>query len=86
MARLRLNINSQDLSELPRQLRGLASDSEAMRIVMAMALLIKDGDLGFWLSKRLERRVKALSQQPQVNSSQSTREIDEEAFLLFLPQ
>ena len=87
MARLRLNINAQELSELPEQFRAMASDSNAMRIVIAMAFLMKSGDLGYWLSPRLMRRLKTFASRQDGNAIKNVSgEVDDTIFLSWLEQ
>ena len=86
MPRLKVNIADQELAELPEQFRAMVSDNNAIRLVKAMGCLMKSGDLGYWLSPRLVRKIKALAKEQQGESSQSTKEIDEELFLSFLQQ
>lgn len=76
-------LNNENLQE---GLSTIASNGDVVRFVKAMLNLMKSGDLGFWLSTRLARKVKALDQEHQGRSRQSTREIDEESFLSFLQQ
>ncbi len=87
MARLRLNISAQELSELPEQFRAMASDSNAMRIVMAMAFLMKSGDLGYWLSPRLMRRLKTFASRRNDDAIKNvSEEVDDTIFLSWLEQ
>jgi hypothetical protein len=83
-----MKLDDQQLNDgkLQEGLSTLASNGDAMWFVKAMLNLMKSGDLGFWLSPRLARKVKTLDQERQGKSSQSTREIDEESFLSFLQQ
>lgn len=87
MAKLRLTISVQELSELPEQFRNLASDSNAMRIVTAMAFLMKSGDLCYWLSPRLMRRLKAFALRQDSDAINNvSREVDDTIFFSWLEQ
>ena len=88
MPRVMVNLDGQQLNDetLQEGLSAAASHGDALRFVKAMLNLITSGDLGFWLSTRLARKVKAQGQEHRRKSSQSTREIDEESFLSFLQQ
>lgn len=88
MPRLKIEVDAQQLNDdqLRKGLAGFVSDDEAMKLVKAMGYLMKSGDLGFWLSPRLVRKIKALTKEQQGDSGQSTGEIDEELFFSFLQQ
>ena len=87
MPRLKLNVSDQELAELPEQFRDIASDSNAMRIVMAMAFLMKSGDLGYWLSPRLMRRLKTFASRQDGNAIKNVSgEVDDTIFLSWLEQ
>lgn len=86
MPRLIMKIDDKQLNDdtLQEDLSNIATNDEVIRFVKAMLNLMKSGDLGFWMSQRLTRKIKAANKEHKGNSSQSTREIDEESFLLFL--
>jgi len=88
MPRVIMKMDGQQSNDeiLQEGLSTIASNVEAMRLVKTMLNLMKSGDLGFWLSTRMARKIKALGQEHQGRSSQNTQEIDEESFLLFLQQ
>ena len=88
MPRVIIKIDGQQSNDeiLQEGLSTIASNMEAMQFVRTMVNLMKSGDLGFWLSTRLARKVKALDQGHQGRSSQSTQDIDEGSFLSFLQQ
>ena len=88
MPRVIIELDAQQVTDetLHEGLGTLASNREAMEFVKAMLNLMKSRDLGFWLSPRLARKVKALDQEYREKSGQSAGEIGEESFLSFLLQ
>jgi len=88
MPRLRIKLDDPQPNdrELQDGLSTLTTNAEAMQFVKTMFSLLKSGELGFWLSPRLARKVKALVLQRQGINSPSTQDVDEEAFMLFLQQ
>jgi hypothetical protein len=88
MPRVIMKMDGQQSNDeiLQEGLSAIASNLDAMQFVKTMLNLMKSGDLGFWLSPRLARKIKALDQELQGRGSQSTGELDEESFLLFLQQ
>ena len=65
----------------------MASDSNAMRIVTAMAFLMRSGDLGCWLSPRLMRRLKAFASRQDGDAIKNVSdEVDDTIFLSWLEQ
>jgi hypothetical protein len=88
MPRVIIELDAQQVTDetLQEGLGTLASNREGMEFVKAMLNLMKSRDLGFWLSPRMARKIKALDQTHQGKSGQSTGSIDEESFLSFLLQ
>jgi hypothetical protein len=88
MPRVIMKMDGQQSNDeiLQEGLSTIASNVEAMQFVKTMLNLMKSGDLGFWLSTRMARKIKALGQEQQRRDSQSIGEIDEESFISFLQQ
>ena len=88
MPRVIIKIDGQQSNDeiLQEGLSTIASNMDAMQFVRTMVNLMKSGDLGFWLSTRMARKIKALGQEQQQRDSQTIGEIDEESFLSFLQQ
>ena len=88
MPRVIIKIDGQQSNDeiLQEGLSTIASNTDAMQFVRTMVNLMKSGDLGFWLSPRLARKVKALEQGHKGRSGQSAGEIAEESFSMFLQQ
>ena len=88
MPRLGIKINDQQIDDdrLRRDLSGLTSDSDGIKLIKAMWHMMKSRDLDFWLSPRLMRRLKAFAAEQQEEGSQRTEEVDDELFLAWLLQ
>ena len=88
MPRVIIKIDGQQSNDeiLQEGLSTIASNMDAMQFVRTMVNLMKSGDLGFWLSTRMARKIKALGHEQQRRDSQSIGEIDEESFISFLQQ
>lgn len=88
MPRLKLEIEEQQLDDhrLREGFSGLASDDDAIRFVKAMGHLMKSGDLAFWLSPRLMRKVTAFATEQQGERGQGVVEVDDTVFFSWLQQ
>lgn len=88
MPRLKMDIHDQQLSDeqLREGLWGFASDDEVFQVLKTMARLMTGGDLGFWLSPRLMRKLKAFVAKQQGESRQGIGEVDDTVFLSWLEQ
>ncbi len=88
MPRLRLEIGEQppNEAELREGFATLASDEGLIRFIKAMLNLIESGNLGFWLSPQLMRKLKAFAAHQQGESSQSAEQINDTLFLSWLQQ
>jgi hypothetical protein len=88
MPRLKIEVNEQQLDEeeLRKGLSGFFSDGDAIGLTKAIGNLIKSGDLGFWLSPRLMRKVKAFAAAQQGEESQDVRDVSDTLFLSWLQQ
>lgn len=88
MPRLRITIDDEQLEDeqLRERLSFLASDDDAMKLVKAIFRLLECGDLGFWLSPRLMRKLKAFVAKQQGGSRQGIGEVDDTVFLAWLEQ
>lgn len=88
MPRLRITIDDEPLEDgqLREGLSFLASDGDAMKLVKAIFRLIECGDLGFWLSPRLMRKLKAFAAEQRGESSQGMGEVNDTLFLSWLEQ
>ena len=83
---VKIEIGDQQLNDdqLREELSAFLSNDEAYRLTREMAQLMKSGDLGFWLSPRLMREVKAFAAKQQGESSQGIVKVDETAFVSWL--
>lgn len=88
MPRLKIEIDDQQLTDdrLRAGLSGFVSDDDAIKLIKAMGHLIKGGDLGFWLSPRLIRKLKAFAAEQQGEKTQGMAEVDDTLFLSWLQQ
>jgi len=88
MPRLKIEVDDQQLNDdrLREELSGFVSDNDAIQLVKAIAHLIKSGDLGFWLSSRLMRKLKAFAAEQWGESSQGMGEVNDTLFLSWLEQ
>jgi hypothetical protein len=86
MPRLKIKIDDQQLNDdqLREGLSGFVSNNDAVGFVKAMGHLMKSGDLAFWLSPRLMRKLKAFAVEKQAESSQVVAEVDDTLFLSWL--
>ncbi len=88
MPRLRLKIDNQEPhdDELREGFIGLAHDDEFILVMKALLHLIKSGDLGFWLSPELMRKLKTFAAHQQGEGSQGMGEVNDTLFLSWLQQ
>ena len=88
MPRLKIEIGEDQLKDdqLRQGLSELVSDNDAFKFVQSMGYLMRSQDLGFWLSPRLTRRLKAFAAEQQEEGSQRTGDVDDELFLAWLLQ
>ena len=88
MPRLKVVVDEQQLreNELREGFSLLASDDNTVELVKAIGHLLVNGDLGFWLSPRLMRKLKAFATEQQQASSKGMGEIDDKLFLSWLQQ
>ena len=88
MPRLKIEIGEDQLKDdqLRQGLSELVSDNDAFKFVQSMGYLMRSQDLGFWLSPRLMRRLKAFAAEQQEEGSQRTGDVDDELFLAWLLQ
>ena len=86
MPRLRIRIEPKHLNDasLREGFSVLAHDDDAIQLVQAMGRLIESGDLGFWLSPRLMRKLKAFATEHHAEYGQ--QEVDDTLFLSWLEQ
>ena len=61
MPRLRISVDDKQLDEdqLREELSSFVLNDDSIRFLIAMGRLMKSGDLDFWLSPQLMRRVRA---------------------------
>lgn len=88
MPKLKLEINEQELHDyrFREGLLDFVSDDDAIRFVEAMLRLMESGDLAFWLSPKLVRRVMAFAAEQQEENSEGIGEIDHALFASWLLQ
>jgi hypothetical protein len=88
MPRLKIEIGEDQLKDdrIRQGLSELVSDNEAFKLIQAMGHLMRSQDLGFWLSPRLMRRLKAFAAEQQEEGNQRTGDIDDELFLAWILQ
>ena len=88
MPKLKLEINEQELHDarLREGLLDFVSDDDAIRFVKAMLRLMGSGDLAFWLSPKLVRRVMAFAAEQQEENNEGIGEIDQALFTSWLLQ
>lgn len=88
MPRLKIEVDDQQLNdeELRKGLSGFVSDDDAIQLAKAIGHLMKSRDLGFWLSPRLMRKLKAFAAAQQGEDSQDVRDVSDKLFLSWLRQ
>jgi hypothetical protein len=88
MPKLKLEINEQELHDykLREGLLDFVSDDDAIQFVEAMLRLMASGDLAFWLSPKLVRRVMAFAAEQQEENNEGIGEIDQALFASWLLQ
>lgn len=88
MPRLKIHVDDQQLNDdrLREGLSDFVSHKDAIQLVKAMGHLIKSGDLGFWLSPRLIRKLRASATKQHSESNHGTAKVDDTLFLSWLLQ
>ncbi|MFC1999967.1 hypothetical protein ACFLXE_04320 [Chloroflexota bacterium] len=89
MPKLQLNFEDQqhlDDDEIREGLSGIVSNSNALEFLTTIAKLMISGDLGYWLSPRLMRKVKAFTVEHRGESIQDIGEVDGTIFATWLLQ
>lgn len=88
MPRLKMDIHDQQLSDeqLREGLWGFASDDEVFQVLKTMARLMTGGDLGFWLSPRLMRKLRDFAAEQERQSCEGADQVDDALFLSWLQQ
>lgn len=88
MPRLRIDISDDQLNDdrLREGLSVLVSDKDAIQLLKVIGRLMRTGDLGFWLSPRIMRKLRAFATEQHRVSSLGTAEVDDTLFLSWLQQ
>jgi len=88
MPRLKADFNDIQLDEdgLRKSVLDIMADDDAIQVVKAMARLMRSGDLGFWLSPSLLRRVKSFAAGLPGGGGQGSSGVDDSVFFSFLEQ
>jgi hypothetical protein len=88
MPRLKGDVSDQELSDeqLREGLWGFSSDDELFELLKTMARLMISGDLGFWLSPRLVRKLRDFAVERERQGCGGGEEVDDALFLSWLQQ
>lgn len=88
MPRLRIEFDDQELNDerLREGLLGFISDNDSVRLVKTMGQLMRRGDLSFWLSPGLVRKLKAFAAERRADSGEGLLKVDDTLFVLWLQQ